>query len=252
MAHQNTSDACPSCHHTDHTKVTPNRFLAFTQDRLCLKCGTCYTPPTPWWAGPVSVVCGLGGAAFTAWYVRYEMSQSSFSRLPPGGIWIGICSLLAIAMGFKLIWESRHLRKLDKPQDVTIDDARTKSATLVEDSNDAEKTHQIMTPTGNSGSFGGFVYAFLKEFLLRSAAIPFLLGALFLGGFAGGYCYQSIVPQPDITANDIDDDAKREEWRQKADSWENGSIMSMLAGVVLTVTPTFLIWRKIYNRFKDV
>ncbi|MEI8381819.1 MAG: hypothetical protein WCJ09_16945 [Planctomycetota bacterium] len=180
------------------------------------------------------------------------MSQSSFSRLPPGGIWIGICSLLAIAMGFKLIWESRHLRNLDKPQDVTTDDARTKSATLVEDSNDAEKTHQIMPLAGNSSSFGGFIYAFLKEFLLRSAAIPFLLGALFLGGFAGGYCYQSIVPQPDISANDINDDAKREAWRKKSDSWENGSIMSMLAGVVLTVTPTFLIWRKIYNRFKDV
>ena len=144
-------------------------------------------------------------------------------------------------MGFKLIWESRHLRKLDKPQDVTIDDARTKSATLVEDSNDAEKTHQIMPLAGNSSSFGGFIYAFLKEFLLRSAAIPFLLGALFLGGFAGGYCYQSIVPQPDISANDINDDAKREAWRKKSDSWENGSIMSMLAGVVLTVTPTFLI-----------
>lgn len=252
MVYQNTADACPSCHHTDHTKVAPNRFLAFTQDRLCHHCGTRYTPPTPWWAGPVSVICGIGGAAFAAWYVRYEMSQSSSGRIPPGGIWIGIFSLLAIAMGFKLIWESLYRRKLDKQNAVTKDEARMQSAELLEESHDAKKTGQVAKPARNSSSFGGFMYAFLKEFLLRAAAIPFLGGALLLGGFAGGYCYHSIVPQPDISANDINDDAKVEAWRKKSESWDNGSMMAMLAGVVLTVTPTFLVWRRFYSHFKDV
>jgi hypothetical protein len=53
------SRACPSCGGLGFRRMRPDRWVAFTQDRVCKACGTRYTPPTPIWAGIVLLLAGL-------------------------------------------------------------------------------------------------------------------------------------------------------------------------------------------------
>jgi hypothetical protein len=54
------SETCPECGQTTFKPVKPETFVAFTDDRLCLGCGTRYTPPTPTWAAIVFLIVGTG------------------------------------------------------------------------------------------------------------------------------------------------------------------------------------------------
>src|SRR5437868_1346458 len=47
------SQVCPECGGTEFKTVQPDRWIAFSRDRVCKSCGTRYIPPTPWWAGLV-------------------------------------------------------------------------------------------------------------------------------------------------------------------------------------------------------
>jgi hypothetical protein len=60
------SKVCPSCGAAEFRKVRAKRWIAFSDDRICLSCNTRYALPTPLWAGVAFVVMGviifLGGA----------------------------------------------------------------------------------------------------------------------------------------------------------------------------------------------
>jgi hypothetical protein len=53
------SKKCPKCQGIDFKRVRPERYLAFTDDRVCKSCGTKYAPPTPLWAAVVFIVAGV-------------------------------------------------------------------------------------------------------------------------------------------------------------------------------------------------
>jgi hypothetical protein len=53
------SKVCPSCGAGEYRKVRSRRWIAFSDDRVCLSCETRYSPPTPVWA---AFVFALGGA----------------------------------------------------------------------------------------------------------------------------------------------------------------------------------------------
>jgi hypothetical protein len=53
------SDACPQCGSRAYTEVKSEAIIAVGNDRVCAKCSTRYTPPTPWWARPIFAVIGL-------------------------------------------------------------------------------------------------------------------------------------------------------------------------------------------------
>jgi len=59
MADYSISVACPKCRCRDYTKATPDATIAFKMDRVCKRCGTRYTPPTPRWAGGLFMLCGF-------------------------------------------------------------------------------------------------------------------------------------------------------------------------------------------------
>jgi len=50
---------CPECGHDKYEKRRPKGWVAFTDDRICTRCGTRYTPPTPVWAALVFLFGGL-------------------------------------------------------------------------------------------------------------------------------------------------------------------------------------------------
>jgi hypothetical protein len=54
------SETCPECGQTTFKGVKPETFVAFTEDRICLGCGTRYTPSTPTWAAIVFLIVGTG------------------------------------------------------------------------------------------------------------------------------------------------------------------------------------------------
>jgi hypothetical protein len=53
------SKVCPSCGAGEYRKLRSRRWIAFSDDRVCLSCGTRYSPPTTVWA---AFVLALGGA----------------------------------------------------------------------------------------------------------------------------------------------------------------------------------------------
>jgi hypothetical protein len=59
------SKVCPKCGSNNFTRVPPKSMVAFTKDRVCNRCHTRYTPPTPLWAAFVFILLGilfLGGS----------------------------------------------------------------------------------------------------------------------------------------------------------------------------------------------
>lgn len=47
------SRRCPQCGGKEYTLRKPERFVAFTADRVCKVCPTRYSPPTPVWGAVV-------------------------------------------------------------------------------------------------------------------------------------------------------------------------------------------------------
>jgi hypothetical protein len=58
------NETCPKCGQTTFKGVRPETFVAFANDRICLGCGTRYTPPTPPWAAIVFLIVGTGFVLF--------------------------------------------------------------------------------------------------------------------------------------------------------------------------------------------
>jgi hypothetical protein len=50
---------CPRGCGTEYEKCGSEEWVAFVSDRICKRCGTRYTPPTPVWAAVVFIVVGL-------------------------------------------------------------------------------------------------------------------------------------------------------------------------------------------------
>jgi hypothetical protein len=49
---------CPQCGSPDYNEARPDSWIAFKQDRLCVKCLTRYALPTPGWARAVFYIAG--------------------------------------------------------------------------------------------------------------------------------------------------------------------------------------------------
>lgn len=226
MAAYAISTICPSCRHTAYTKVKPDALVAFAEDRVCTQCGTRYSPPAPWWAAAISLVGGLGGAVASAWYIRHELEHSSRGRVPTGGVTLGVASVLLIMLGIKCVWSRTQQRSGGDREGA-----------------DAAQHHP------DPGAFRGFASTLATELALRVLFIPLGLGALVVGGYAGAGLYAHQVPKPDLPAARVDyDHAEFEAWDRKADAWNNGQGLAMLAGAAATFVPTALVWRRIYRR----
>ena len=50
---------CPACGHALFERVVPQKWIAYAFDRVCLACGTHYTPPTPVWAAGIMSLAGM-------------------------------------------------------------------------------------------------------------------------------------------------------------------------------------------------
>jgi hypothetical protein len=92
------SEICPDCGAVDFRKVYPEGKVAFTYDRVCKRCRTRYTPPTPAWAsllfiliGGVFVAIGSVGIAFPFFAKMSSDSQGVGPFL--GGISVAVFGL---------------------------------------------------------------------------------------------------------------------------------------------------------------
>jgi len=53
------TDNCPKCGGSNYRRVKPKTLVAFTYDRLCVRCGFRCSPSTPRWASVVFIISGL-------------------------------------------------------------------------------------------------------------------------------------------------------------------------------------------------
>ncbi len=58
MSQYPVSKCCPNCGSTSYQVKDPEGLIGFAYDRVCNKCHTRYTPPTPWWAGYAFIAAG--------------------------------------------------------------------------------------------------------------------------------------------------------------------------------------------------
>jgi hypothetical protein len=95
---------CPDCGSKEYKKVRPKRWIAFTQDRLCMGCGFRYTPPTPRWAAVVFIIAGLLLAAFGLIGVLAGLARGNPVPLACEGL-LGVIGVLAIIHGVRCLAE---------------------------------------------------------------------------------------------------------------------------------------------------
>jgi hypothetical protein len=72
------SGVCPCCGSVEHKKVKPAAMVAFAQDRICLACGSRYTPPTPAWARGVFALIGIGFLGLGGWGQYASIAESKW------------------------------------------------------------------------------------------------------------------------------------------------------------------------------
>ncbi len=89
---------CPACQNPEYKQVRPDRWIAFTWDRVCKACGTRYTPPTPLWAGVVFIIAGLPLVAFGLFGVAVGLARGNPVPLACDGA-LGLLGMLAIVHG---------------------------------------------------------------------------------------------------------------------------------------------------------
>jgi hypothetical protein len=53
------SNFCPRCGKAPYTKTKPEGLVALANDRICLVCGTRFTPPAPVWHGYGFIALGV-------------------------------------------------------------------------------------------------------------------------------------------------------------------------------------------------
>lgn len=78
---------CPRCGGLEYRGVKSQRYIAFSSDRICLACGTRYSPPTPRWAGVVFMIGGFAIAlvcGFFAISVVAEFLHMTWATDPAG------------------------------------------------------------------------------------------------------------------------------------------------------------------------
>jgi hypothetical protein len=69
------SHGCPRCGSVEHKKVKPATMVAFAQDRICLACGSRYTPPTPTWARGAFALIGIGFLGLGGWGLYTSLAE---------------------------------------------------------------------------------------------------------------------------------------------------------------------------------
>jgi hypothetical protein len=96
MSERRVSKVCPTCGCTEFKKVRPRGWIAFIDDRKCLECGDCYTPPTPRWAGVCFIVIGV---LFVLPFPVEALLDLATGRPPNVGGWAcsGLLGLLGVA-----------------------------------------------------------------------------------------------------------------------------------------------------------
>jgi hypothetical protein len=99
--------ACPRCGNAEHHKVKPRSFVYFKVDRLCTKCPTYYSPPTPIWASVLFIVLGGGMAVIGLPLLFLGLQKaSSFAVLFYGGV-LSAIGLLCAVQGIRYLLQKR-------------------------------------------------------------------------------------------------------------------------------------------------
>jgi hypothetical protein len=52
-------ETCPKCSSSEYTTTPSDAAVSYAPDRICSKCGTRYTPPTPRWAAITFILAGV-------------------------------------------------------------------------------------------------------------------------------------------------------------------------------------------------
>jgi hypothetical protein len=99
------SKVCPQCGGTEFKKKKPDRFIAFTWDRVCKACETRYIPPTPVWAAVVFLIIGLILAAGGTISVLLRLGEGKAIGVPAMACegFLGFLGLLAIGHGIRVL-----------------------------------------------------------------------------------------------------------------------------------------------------
>lgn len=98
---------CPACRNPEYKQVRPDRWIAFTWDRVCKSCGIRYTPPTPLWAGVVFILAGLPFAAFGLFGVIVGLARGNPLPIACEGA-LGLLGALAVIHGVRsLVFRGR-------------------------------------------------------------------------------------------------------------------------------------------------
>ncbi len=91
MSQYPISKVCPKCGNGEFRRRKSEEIVAFTSDRLCMKCETRYTPPTPAWAGLLFIVIGLLMAPFFGFFLFGHLINFNVIAFP---------STMLVAIGF--------------------------------------------------------------------------------------------------------------------------------------------------------
>lgn len=99
------SKLCPKCGNAEFKKRRPEKWIAFSWDRVCKACGTRYTPPTPVWAGVVFILAGLPLAGFGGLSVVARFISGAPVGLPAMACegFLGFLGVLAIVQGIRAL-----------------------------------------------------------------------------------------------------------------------------------------------------
>ncbi len=90
------SAVCPQCGNKEYRRQRPQGWVAFAWDRVCIECGTIYSPPTPLWAAIVFLLAGVLLTGFGGLGVLFAiLSQNPVASLP-GLICQGIFAVVGI------------------------------------------------------------------------------------------------------------------------------------------------------------
>ena len=98
------SEVCPSCGGVEYRKVRPHGTVAFVFDRICLACGTRYSPPTPGWAAGFFISAGSILVAVAVFSTFGRVMRGDPVPLPICEIAMAIPGTLAIAHGIRVLW----------------------------------------------------------------------------------------------------------------------------------------------------
>ena len=96
------SVSCPHCGSARHKKVDPDWQPAIINDRVCLECGTRYSPPPPQYLGAVvfvlAIACGVAGMIFL---YRYLFARDAAWVNPFWSLLMILFGIIAVAVWIK-------------------------------------------------------------------------------------------------------------------------------------------------------